>query len=356
MKNPVIVVGAGVLGLMIARELSHAGAQVVVLDRQTVGRESSWAGGGILSPLISRLASWSQQRYPGLCQDLAARTGMDPQYERTGMLLTGDKQESSRALNWAREFNQALEPVTSVQAHKLEPQLGEIPAPFLWMKNIAHVRNPRLLAAIRRDLELNGVEIRENSEVRGFDIKGDAISRVITRNGKLDASACVIAAGAWTGRLVKSLDLSLPIEPVRGQMLVYNTAPGTIRRMVLHQGRYLIPRRDGRVLVGSTLEYDGFEKVVSDEARLSLQKSAVWFAPILNNSVVEHQWAGLRPGSPGGRPFIGRHPLLTNTYVCSGHFRNGLVLAPASARLMADLMLERSPIVDPGPYALPPVW
>lgn len=334
---------------------------MVVLDRQTAGRESSWAGGGILTPLypwryeasISRLARWSQQHYPGLCQDLAARTGVDPQYERTGMLLTADKQESSRALNWAQEFNQALESVTSAQAHELEPQLGEIPAQFLWMKNCAHVRNPRLLAAIRRDLELNGVEIHENSEVQGFDIQADAITRVITCDGKLDASACVIAAGAWTGRLVKSLDVSLPIEPVRGQMLVYNTPPGTIHRMILHQSRYLIPRRDGRVLVGSTLEYDDFEKIVTDEARLSLQKSAELLAPILNNSVVEHHWAGLRPGSPGGRPFIGRHPSLTNTYVCSGHFRNGLVLAPASARLMVDLMLERAPIVDPGPYALP---
>jgi glycine oxidase len=135
-------------------------------------------------------------------------------------------------------------------------------------------------------------------------------------------------------------------------MLVLRSQPGHISHIILKRGHYLIPRQDGRILVGSTVEETGFDRSITDLAHSELRAAAVELAPSLNECPVEHHWAGLRPGSPDGTPFIGEHPNIRGLFVCGGHFRNGIVLAPASARLATDLMLGRPPLFDPTPYQL----
>ena len=142
------------------------------------------------------------------------------------------------------------------------------------------------------------------------------------------------------------------MQPVRGQMLLFGAEPGIISRIVLDRGHYVIPRRDGNVLMGSTLEYTGFHKETTDEALAELSAIAVNRFPVLKDYPITRQWAGLRPGSPQGVPYIGPFPGIEGLYVNSGHFRNGVVLSPASARLLADLVLDRPPIVPPEPYGL----
>ncbi len=161
----------------------------------------------------------------------------------------------------------------------------------------------------------------------------------------------LITAGAWSGELLATLGLSLPVEPVKGQMILYKCEPDFLPSMVLAKGRYAIPRRDGHILVGSTLEHEGFDKTPTDVARESLQASAEELIPALARQPIVGHWAGLRPGSPDGIPFIGPVPGFEGLWLNCGHYRNGLVLAPASCRLLADLMLGREPIVDPTPYA-----
>ena len=163
------------------------------------------------------------------------------------------------------------------------------------------------------------------------------------------ANGCfAVAAGAWTGQL-----LNLPVAPVRGQMLWYQAEPGLIGHILIDDDEYLIPRRDGVVLVGSTVEQAGFDPTTTVAAREYLQGVAARLCPALAQIEPAGQWAGLRPGSPEGIPYIGPHPSLAGLYVNAGHFRNGINLAPASAALLADLLTETAPELDKLPYSVP---
>jgi len=165
------------------------------------------------------------------------------------------------------------------------------------------------------------------------------------------ADQVVLAAGAWSGRLLATLGLELPVKPMKGQMILFKCAEDFLPSMVLAKRRYAIPRRDGHILVGSTLENVGFDKTPTDDALQSLRATAIDLLPGLADAEVVKHWAGLRPASPDGIPYIGPVPGHDGLWLNCGHFRNGLVLAPASCQLLTDLMSNRVPSVDPEPYA-----
>lgn len=364
-----LVIGGGVIGLLTARELRLAGADVIVLERGEPARESSWAGGGIVSPLypwryaepVIALAAASQARYPSLCAELHAATGIDPELECSGLLIEGPGEEAAAA-RWAAAHGVRLEAVAQDEIAALEPGLAQPPAGALWLPDVAHVRNPRFTKALRADVEARGVRVLPGYPVTGFKgsdtlvfVVSDPLKRVAgveTPQGTLSASAFVVCAGAWTGDLLRPLGPRLQIDPVKGQMLLFRARPGIVRTIHLAQDRYAIPRRDGRVLFGSTLEETGYDKATTAAAREELWRIATTRFPALAGFEVERHWAGLRPGSPAGVPYIGRHPAFANLFVNAGHFRNGIVLGPASARLAADIALGREPGLDPAPYAV----
>lgn len=354
----VVVVGAGVMGLMTARELALAGRRVTLLERRRVGAEASWAGGGIVSPLypwryapaVTALASQAQRAYPALALALREATGVDPEFFPCGMLmLAADDAREARA--WAAAQDQAMEALDAAGLAACLPGLAPHWREGLWMPAIANVRNPRLLAALAADLRRLGVSLREEAEVVDWQHQGGRISAAVTATGEAVTGAdFVVCGGAWSARLLASWRDRLPLRPVRGQMLLYKRAPGELPAIVLAEGRYVIPRRDGHVLCGSTLEEAGFDTVPTAEAHVSLRATAARLWPALEGVEPVAQWAGLRPAAPDGIPFIGRVPECDNLWLNAGQFRNGLVLAPASARLLADLLLGRSPAVDPSPY------
>jgi glycine oxidase len=357
-STDILVVGGGIIGMLTARELAMAGAHVTLVERQECGRESSWAGGGIVSPLypwrysdaVTALAGWGQQRYAELAAALQQESGIDPEWVRSGLLML-DVAEDVEALAWADAHGKQMEQLAGPGLRSLEPALA-VGESGLWMSQIGQVRNPRLAQAARAALATHGIEVREHTEVSGLDIRDGRIHGVQTEHGAIEASRVVIAGGAWSAQLLQELAVGVEVEPVKGQMILYRIEPGAIRHIVLNQGKYLIPRRDGHVLAGSTLEYVGFDKRSTQEALQELQQVAETMFPLLADSPVVKQWAGLRPGSPSGIPYIGEHPQVAGLFVNAGHFRNGVVLGPASARLMADLVLEREPILDPDPYGL----
>lgn len=354
-----MVVGGGVIGLLEALELAQAGERVVLVERGVVGRESSWAGGGIVSPLypwrysaaVTALAHWSQGFYPGLARHLLDLTGVDPQVHATGLYWL-DLDDESDALLWAQHEANELRKVDMQQLYAAVPMLGAGFTDAIYMPGVANVRNPRLLKALRAALEaMPNVQMLEQAAVDGLLQEAGRVCGVSIGGRALRAERVVLAAGAWSGQLLAGLGLSLPVEPVKGQMILYKCAEDFLPAMVLASGRYAIPRRDGHVLVGSTLEHVGFDKVPTDEALSSLKASAEQLLPALAEAKVVGHWAGLRPGSPEGIPFIGEVPEFPGLWLNCGHYRNGLVLAPASCRLLADLMLGREPIVDPAPYS-----
>jgi glycine oxidase len=354
----ILVVGGGIIGLLTARELAGTGASVTLVEMGETGRESSWAGGGIISPIypwhhpasVNALASWSQRAYPKLCAELLQETGTDPEHIRSGLLVL-DPDEQGAGLSWSKEREIRTEILDAPALRDKEPGLGPDPANALLLPGVAQVRSPRLTKALRQSIE-HRVDIREQEEVVELQVDKGRITGVQTRRRNIGADRVVICTGAWTARLLERLGGKPDIQPVRGQMILFHAKPAQVHHIALLRGRYVIPRRDGRILVGSTLEHSGFAKVTTAEAKEELYRSAVELFPLLKRTPIEDQWAGLRPGSPRGIPYIGSYPQTEGLYINAGHFRNGLATGPASARLVVDLLLDRPPVVDAAPYAL----
>ena len=354
-----LLVGGGVSGGLSALMLAASGVEVVVLECGLLGGESSWAGGGIVSPLypwryspaVTALAHWSQGFYPRLAEQLLAQTQIDPEVYVSGLYWL-DLEDEAAALAWARREGRSLRSVEMAAVRRAVPGLAGGFGRAVQMADVANVRNPRLVKALRAALEqMPNVTVHEHCAVSGFIREGGRVTGVRTAQGDMHADQVVLSAGAWSGGLMKTLGIELPVVPVKGQMILYKCAEDFLPAMVLAKGRYAIPRRDGHILIGSTLEHAGFDKTPTDEALASLKASAVELLPALADAEVVGHWAGLRPGSPEGIPFIGPVPGHEGLWLNCGHYRNGLVLAPASCQLLTDLMLGREPIVDPAPYA-----
>ncbi|WP_250656790.1 glycine oxidase ThiO [Alkalimarinus coralli] len=355
-----IIIGGGAIGMMQARELAQAGVEVTLIEKGLCGQESSWAGGGIVSPLypwrysepVTALASWSQGYYGNLAESLEAESGVDPELTRHGlMMLSVDDQ--AKALEWAATHKSWAEQIEKNEIYKLEPNLREGVCSALWMPQVGSIRNPRLVRALYKSIQREPlVTILEGSTVTELISRSGKVVGVKVEGREVRADKVVIAAGAWSGDLLGSIGVKLPVEPVRGQMILFKAKPGVVNRVVLCDGKYVIPRRDGRILAGSTLEYVGYDKQTTEPAKQLLADIAIDMFPALANTPIEHHWAGLRPGAPDGVPFIGEVPDIENLFVSAGHFRNGLVLAPASVRVMTSLLLGQDSPVDPEPYGL----
>lgn len=366
-----IVVGAGIIGLLTTYELAKSGVTVLLLDKGELGSEASWAGGGIVSPLypwtyedsITNLVTWAQRYYPELCQDLHQATGIDPEYSPCGLYML-DAPAHGDALHWAQRVGAPLHACSVSQVRDRITELGAGFERALSMPNVGNVRNPRLLKALRAWLQAHPkVTLAVNEPVQALHYAPMTnhsdeyrIQGVSTARHRYHANGVLVACGAWTSLLLKPLQIAQDVVPVRGEMLVYKPLPNLLPSIVLHNGKYLIPRVDGRIVVGSTLDVDGYNKVITVPGAWSLRDAAEKMLPILKTASVEKHWSGLRPGSPGGIPYMGE--VVTDAltvrglFVGAGHYRNGLVTAPASARLLSDLMLNRQSVIDAEPFAL----
>lgn len=346
MNPDFLIVGGGVIGLGSALELARQGARVTILERGVCGGESSWAGGGILSPLppwdypaaVTDLTQLSCRLFPEWVGRVAEISGIDPEYRVSGMRVMPPF-DAEKAAQWCAGHGVRLE------------QDGE----GLWLPDVAQVRNPRLIKALRLALERMGVRIVERAEVTGIVSTEDRVERLDTMAGPFAAEHYVVAAGAWSKKLLGKQGVQLDIKPVRGQMLLYRAQPGMLRHIILQNGTYLIPRDDGHILVGSTLEDVGFDKATTEEARVALHARALGMLPQLAQAEFIQHWAGLRPAAPGNIPIIARHPQMENLFLNSGHFRYGVTMAPASAQILANRLFNREQPFDVSSYDWPRV-
>ncbi|MCK4864138.1 MAG: glycine oxidase ThiO [Gammaproteobacteria bacterium] len=359
--SDILIIGGGIIGMLTARELSLAGMKVTIVERGEAGHESSWAGGGIISPLypwrysapVSALAKWGQAFYPELIEEINSETGQDAELIQNGLLMLDNEQDE--ALAWAKKWQSNLQLIDSKDIYELEPELSQallMDKKAIWMPEVRQVRNPRLVKATKKYLLKQGVSFLEQTEVTGFLKKANKVAGITSTAGDIAADKVLIAGGAWSSNLLNNIGINTTVEPVKGQMILFKTEPGKIKRITLSQDRYVIPRRDGRVLVGSTLEHTGFDKTITADAREELMQEAYRIIPSLKEAEIEHHWAGLRPGSVNGIPYICPVRDIEGLYLNAGHYRNGVVLGPASARLAADLILKRPPLFEAAVYGL----
>jgi glycine oxidase len=346
-KPDFLVMGAGIIGLATAERLLAKGARVTILERSEVGQESSWAGGGILSPLcpwdysddVTCLTSSSAAIFPTWVAALHETTGIDAEYETSGMLIlpSFDKQNAQQ---WCTAHRVKVEEKSTrlpffSASYKTIAYQQQI-ANTLFMPTVAQVRNPRLLRALQKQVSILGGEIIENCAVREITTSNEKVQKVMTTDGVYQADRYIVTAGAWTQALLGKHALNLNIKPSRGQMLLFKFASPPLQHILLQNNLYLIPRRDGHLLIGSTLEDVGFNKETTTAARNNLFQRAQKLLPTLNDMPLVKQWSGLRPASPQNIPTIGQHPLINNLYINSGHFRYGVTMAPASAEILLN--------------------
>ncbi len=345
----VLILGGGVIGLSVAHYLAPAGAAVTVLDKGDFGRESSWAGAGILPPAprvdraataLDQLAAHSARLFPTLAEELRAATGVDTGYVVRGSWAVLDPGAAPPLSAW-RDGGIAFEEVAEKGLRAREPALRPGGRRTFFFPAAAQVRNPRHLKALLAWCGLHGVRLLPGCPAYGFERQGGRVMAVRTDRGLLHAGKVVLTAGAWTDTLLETVGWRPGVRPVRGQIALLHTQPPLLRSVVEQGKRYLVPRTDGRVLVGSTEEDAGFDKQTTAGAIAGLLGFAFSLVPALAEAPLERCWAGLRPGSPDGLPFLGRVPGLDNLFVAAGHYRSGIQLSPATGLVMAELLQDR---------------
>jgi glycine oxidase len=341
----IVVVGGGIVGCLTALNLADRGCKVTLVERNVVAAqtsgESSWAGAGILFPLlpwmykdaVNELALAGAGLYPALCKRLLTATGIDPEYTQSGMQIKPPIDETA-AMNWCEKYQIAIEKNAN----------------GLFLPTVAQVRPPNLLQALRAVLIQQNVTLLENTQLEpltpvhhidGWRANIHAGAVLDAKAGEkmlLQADAFIVTSGAWSFELLKETSAGLNIKPMRGQILLYENVPTMPTQICYQDGFYLVPRRDGLLLAGSTLEDVGFDTNTTENMRMQLQQKAEQILPSLKHASVRKHWCGLRPGTPDNLPTIAQHPSIKNLYLNTGHFRYGLTMAPASAARIATLI------------------
>lgn len=360
--SDVVILGGGVIGLTAAYWLAREGVRVRVLDRGDFGQEASWAGAGILPPgnpmfaltPFDQLRAHSVTLFPILSQELKERTGIDNGYLRTGGLELVTHGAEDVGEEWRGEGVEAL-PLTPHAARSREPTLRSTSiGGALFLPDMAQVRNPWHVRALVAGCQALGVTMQAGEGVAGFVRSGARIIAVKTSRGEISGGVFIVAAGAWSDQLLADVGCNLGVRPVRGQIVLLQPGKPILRHILLWGARYLVPRGDGRILIGSTEEDAGFAKHTTAAGVQGLLEMATTLVPALADSPVEKCWAGLRPGSKDGLPTIGLVPGTENLYVAAGHFRAGIQLSPGTALLLTEMVLGKPPTLPTGAFAVRP--
>jgi glycine oxidase ThiO len=352
MHSPLAVVGGGTVGLLSALRLAQAGQAVTLFERLQTGRESSWAAAGMLAPTCESIVhppptepaarqamrqalQQSRDLYPSLANELLETVGADIELSL----------HDAPTQDWRRPG------IMYVSRSDSDPNLAPLEetgfssewptGDAVWIQKEGQVESRKLVDALRKAAEAAGVRICENRTIRRLAVDGGVVRGLFDETGEFYAyDGVCICAGAWSGKIA-GLPFTIPVRPVAGQIVALR-ADKRVKHVVYSDDCYLVPRRDGRLLVGATVEENGFNKRVTASGVSGLLTSALALVPELADAPLESHWCGLRPATPDGLPVIGQTPL-ENLWVATGHGRNGILLAPWTARLLTEMMLHGKP-------------
>ncbi|MCI0484975.1 MAG: glycine oxidase ThiO [candidate division NC10 bacterium] len=351
----VLIIGGGIIGCSIALELARARVRVLLLERDRVGCEASGEAAGYLAPQAEGLAPGpfldlclkSREMFGPLQETLREETGIDIEYLRSGalyLLLTEEDEAYGRRL-YAEQRDRGLrvEQWDRQQVLEAEPHVTPAVRGALYLPDDHQVQNARMVRALVLAGTRHGAQYVEGSPVTGVVRKGDRVTGVRSVAETYHAGKVVIAAGAWSGTLGELVRHEIPIRPARGQLLSLQTRGDVLRHILFGREAYLVPRANGEVAVGSTVEFVGFDKHVTAAGIEGLLTAARKLVPALASRPMLAAWAGFRPWTPDELPFLGAVPGSPGLYIASGHFRKGILLAPITGHLMAELLRDQEP-------------
>jgi glycine oxidase len=341
----IAIIGGGVIGLSLACELRRSGASVMVLERNQPGREASWAAGGMIAytevgpnPLFRRLAKLSAEMYAGFVHTLQDESGVNIDLRTEGKILFLDKEDSPAPEEGS--------PLSDADLQLLEPQL-EYRAPAVMLPEVTIDPHALMEALIKSALHL-GVDLVSGANVQQIEITNQRASTVVTSKAQYAARVFVNCAGAWAGEVA---GVPIPVKPIKGHMLSVVSHRPLLRHVVHGNGVYLIPRGDGRIVMGSTIEDVGFDKRVDTDVIQRMHQAAAILVPEIGQARIHDSWAGLRPCSPDKLPILGKTSL-DGYIVATGHYRDGIMLAPITARLISQIISGQQPEIDVSNFSL----
>lgn len=359
----VAVVGAGAIGCAVARRAARDGMRVLVVDRARPGAEASSAAAGMLSPQAEAhgpgpfldLLLRAREGFPAFARAMREETGTDLGYNDAGTLYValseGDEAELEGRYAWQRAAGLAVERMEGGDARAMEPALSPAVRMALRFPGDHQVENRAMATALWSAAARAGAEFRIGAQAAALLRDGDHATGLLLAGGeRISAGHVVLAAGAWSGQM-GWLPRALPVEPVHGQLLSLEAVPPVFRHVVDSPRAYLVPRGDGRVIVGATAERVGFRKAVTPRGLRALIDGAVEIAPVLEGLPLRETWSGFRPGTPDGLPVLGVDPDVPSLVYATGHYRNGVLLAPLTGELVGSVLRGETPEIDLAPYA-----
>jgi len=352
-RSDVLIIGGGVIGLAIARGLHKKGGRnITIIERGLIGREASWAAAGMLSPNVDadvgsdfhRFSRASLELYPGFAAELMDETGVDVELDRAGTISLAITDEERTALfayvKNLRDAGCETEKLSAEEILKVEPRVSRNVKAGAYFPDDWQVENRNLLVALEKYARSYGIEIIENTVIDELVVKGGRVTGARSEATEFYAENTVLATGAWTS-LIKfgGHEAPLKIRPIRGQMIMFDCGDRPLEKVIYGPRGYLVPRRDGRILVGSTSEDCGFVNRVTGDGIDRLQSVAIEALPILAEHKIAALWSGLRPCPPDELPVIGTVEDYEQLFVATGHYRNGILLAPLTAKITADALI-----------------
>ncbi|HMI53891.1 MAG TPA: glycine oxidase ThiO [Candidatus Saccharimonadales bacterium] len=355
-KFDVAIAGAGVIGGAIALELARSGLRVALFDRQTPGQEASWASAGILSPApetsgmipLVAIGKASMALYPEFVKDLEGISGEKTGYRPKGTIQALFSRDARAELSTVIALHHGVglkaEPLRTEEARKLEPGLSEEMEAAILRPDEASIDNRALTRTLLVAARNSGVETFPSSEVQGIWKEGNRCAGLIVGGEKIAADWTVIAAGCFSG-LIGGVGKYAPVRPAKGQILALRGDGLNIERVLWSENIYLVPRNDGRIIAGATVEDVGFDKKLTAGATAKNLAGAIELVPGLGNAQVEESWAGLRPDTPDHLPILGPTDL-DGLLIATGHFRSGIILTPITARLIREWITLQKVSVD----------
>ena len=366
-----IVIGGGIIGCSVAWRLAAEGVATTVLERGRVGQEASWAAAGMIAPQAEAdgpgpffdFCMKARDAFEAIVDRLVREGGVDPEYDRAGILYVAldadERVQLERRARWQRGVGATVEELSGAEARRLEPMLSPEAIYAIHMPTNRRTDNRKLTQAYAAAARRAGAEFVEGARVDALALRGGRASGDVARadgvvmddGSTREADVVVNAAGSWASE-IRGLEADrVKLHPVRGQIVCFDVAPATIGRALFSLRGYLVPRRDGRLLAGSTMEEAGYNKSVTLAGLEKIARGAAAIVPTLGGAPFREAWAGLRPATRDLLPVLGFSPSVSNVLWAAGHFRSGILLSAITGEIIADLVKGRRPAVELGAFS-----